>query len=73
MIPMKPATAYARKYLHNCIQAYLEGHQTKNWIDAIVRGSEYEAATLLLTDFGRFSNTSRYRELQNTLRAIVQS
>lgn len=71
MIPMKPAAVYARKYLRNCIQAYLEGHQDKNWVDAIVRGSESEAATLLVTELGRFSNTTRYQELLDNWRLTI--
>ena len=68
MIHVRPVELSARKWLRNSIRAYLEGQKDKRWIDGIVRGSETEAATIMLTEFGRFSGTSRYRELQESLR-----
>lgn len=67
MIRVKPIELSARKWLRNSIRAYLEGQKDKRWIDGIVRGSETEAATMMSTEFGRFSGTIRYRELQQAL------
>jgi hypothetical protein len=68
MVYVMPVEKAARKWLRRSILAYLGGQQDLRWILGVVRGSREEAAALLLTEFRNYSGSSRYQELQASLR-----
>jgi hypothetical protein len=63
-----PAKQAAQKWLRRSMLAYLQGEKELSWVSGVVRGSETQAALLLLTAFREYSATTRYLELQNYLR-----
>jgi hypothetical protein len=68
MIQITPVEADAERWLRHSVRVYLEGEKNFHWISRVIRGSERSTAMLLLTTFGRFSRTARYRRLLNSLR-----
>lgn len=70
MKDVTPAEMGADRWLRDSVRVYLEGEKNFHWISRVVRGSEKDAALLLLTTFGRFSATARYRKL---LRSVKDS
>jgi hypothetical protein len=73
MIHVTPVEVGAERWLRNSVRVYLEGEKDLRWISSVVRGSEKATAMLLLTTFGRFSGTVRYRKLLKTLRDSVRN
>ena len=72
MIHVTPAEVGAERWLRNSVRVYLEGEKNFHWISQVVRGSEKDAAIVLLTTFGRFSGTVRYRKLLKSLKGSVR-
>ena len=72
MIHVTSVELGAERWLRNSVRVYLEGDKDLRWISGVVRGSEKATATLLLTTFGRFSGTARYRKLLKSLRDSVK-
>jgi len=70
--PVTPVEPGPERWLRNSVRVYLEGEKNFHWISRVVRGSEKDAALLLLTTFGRFGGTARYRRLLKSLRGSVQ-
>jgi hypothetical protein len=62
----------AERWLRHSVRVYLEGDQNFQWISGVVRGSEKGTAILLLTTFGRFSRTARYRKLLKSVKDSVR-
>lgn len=71
MIHVTPVEVDAERWLRHSVRVYLEGEQNFPWISRVVRGSEKATAILLLTTFGRFNRTSRYRKLLKSVRGSV--
>lgn len=72
MIRVTPVEVGAERWLRNSVRVYLEGEKNFPWISRVVHGSEKETAVLLLTTFGRFSGTARYRKLLKSLKDSVR-
>jgi len=68
MIDVTPVEGDAERWLRQSVRVYLEGENNFRWISRVVRGSEKPTAILLLTTFGRFSRTPRYRRLLKSMR-----
>jgi len=68
MIQITSIDADADRWLRRSVRLYLEGEKNFQWISRAVCGSEKPAAMVLLTTFGRFSGTTRYRKLLKSLR-----
>jgi len=73
MINVTPVGVDAERWLRHSLRVYLEGDKNFPWISRVVRGSEKETAIVLLTTFGRFSGTVRYRKLLKSLRNSVRN
>lgn len=73
MIHVTPVEVDAERWLRNSVRVYLEGDKDFQWISRAVRGSEKATAIVLLTTFGRFSGTRRYRKLLQSLRESVRN
>jgi hypothetical protein len=71
MNEVPPVDMGAERWLRSSVRVYLEGDKDFRWISRVVRGTEKDAAMLLLTTFGRFSGTTRYRKLLRSLRESV--
>ena len=56
------------RWLRSSLRVYLEGEKNFHWISRVVHGSEKKTAMVLLTTFGRFNRTSRYRKLLKSLK-----
>jgi hypothetical protein len=72
MIHITPVEADAERWLRHSVRIYLEGDRNFPWISRVVRGSEKATATVLLTTFGRFSRTARYRKLLQSVKEPVK-
>jgi hypothetical protein len=68
MINVTPVEGDAERWLRQSVRVYLEGDNNFHWISRVVRGSENPTAILLLTTFGRFNRTARYRRLLKSVR-----
>jgi hypothetical protein len=68
MIHVMPVEVDAERWLRHSVRVYLEGDQNFQWISRVVHGSEKATAIVLLTTFGRFSRTPRYRKLLKSVR-----
>jgi len=73
MIHVTPVEVDAERWLRHSVRVYLEGDNNFQWISRVVRGSEKQTATLLLTTFGRFNRTSRYRKLLKSVKNSVRN
>jgi len=73
MIHITPVEVDAERWLRHSVRVYLEGDNNFQWISRVVRGSEKQTATLLLTTFGRFNRTSRYRKLLKSVKNSVRN
>jgi hypothetical protein len=71
MIHVTPVEVDAERWLRHSVRVYLEGEENFQWISGVVRGSEKATAIVLLTTFGRFSRTARYRKLLKSVRDSV--
>ena len=72
MIDRSAAEVGAERWLRNSVRVYLEGEKNIHWISRAIRGSEREAAMVLLTTFSRFNGTHRYRKLLRSLSYSVK-
>jgi hypothetical protein len=72
MIDLSRVEVGAERWLRNSVRVYLEGEKNLRWISRAIRGSEKEAAMVILTTFGRFSGTPRYRKLLKSLTYSVK-
>jgi hypothetical protein len=66
-----PVDVDSERWLRHSVRVYLEGEKNFPWISRVVRGSEKTAVIVLLTTFGRFNGTTRYRKLLKSLRDSV--
>lgn len=73
MIHVTPVEVDAERWLRNSVRVYLEGEKDFHWISRVVHGSEKETAVVLLTTFGRFNGTARYRRLLKSLRDSMRN
>jgi hypothetical protein len=71
MSSFTPVDVDAERWLRHSVRVYLEGEKNFPWISRVVRGSEKAAVIVLLTTFGRFNGTARYRRLLKSLREAV--
>lgn len=71
MIHVTPVEVDAQRWLRHSVRVYLEGEKNFQWISRVVRGSEKPTAILLLTTFGRFNQTARYRKLLKSVKDSV--
>ena len=72
MANIAPAAIDSERWLRQSLRIYLEGEKNFPWISRVVHGSEKETAIVLLTTFGRFSGTTRYRKLLKSLKESVR-
>lgn len=71
MAQFTPVDVDAERWLRHSVRVYLEGEENFQWISRVVRGSEKTAVMVLLTTFGRFNGTTRYRRLLKSLKDSV--
>ena len=72
MTHVTPVQVDEERWLRHSVRVYLEGEKNFQWISEVVRGSEKATAMVLLTTFGRFSGTARYRTLLESVRDSVR-
>jgi len=72
MTHVTPVQVDEERWLRHSVRVYLEGEKNFQWISEAVRGSEKATAMVLLTTFGRFSQTARYRKLLESVRDSVR-
>ena len=69
MIPMRPMSVINERRIFRSMQPYMEGDAkcSLKWILGVIGADKPIAARLLLTRFAQYTNTQRYRELQEAL------
>ncbi len=69
MIRMRSIEEMNEKRIRRSVQAYMEGEQNLKWILGVIGPDRPLASQLLVNQFARYSNTSRYHELRASLLA----